>query len=149
MDLFSAMRVGGSGLAAQRVRLNLAAENLANANTTQTPEGGPYRAKRVVLHSSPGQQGSADFEHYLRTGGNQSSPEHVQVTNVVREDADPRQVYDPSHPDADEEGFVAMPNIDVSTQMVDMMEASRSYRANTLSIKAAREMAMHALQIGK
>ena len=154
MDLFTAMHVGGSGLAAQRVRLNLAAENLANANTTQTPEGGPYRAKRVVLHSEPGQQGPGDFESYLRAGGaqalgGQAQPEYVQVHNIVEDQSDPREVYDPGHPDANEEGFVKMPNIDTTTQMVDLMEASRSYRANTMTVSAAREMAMHALQIGK
>lgn len=148
MDLFSAMRVGGSGLAAQRARLNVAAENLANANTTQTPEGGPYRAKRVVLHSQPG-QGPSDFDRMLQVGRSETKPTEVSVTNIVEDDSDPRKVYDPSHPDANEQGFVAMPNVDTATQMTDLMEASRNYRANTLTVKAAREMAMHALQISK
>ena len=146
MDLFTAMKVGGSGLQAQRVRLNLATENLANINTTQTPEGGPYRAKRVVLGAERGGD-PVSFEAALR-GAQGPDAEYVRVREVTESDADPKQVYDPGHPDADEEGYVAMPNINRVTQMTDLMEATRNYKANTMTISAAREMALHALRIG-
>lgn len=146
MDLFTAMKVGGSGLQAQRVRLNLATQNLANLNTTDTPEGGPYRAKRVVLSAQ--EAGSpASFEEALRGAGGPDA-EYVEVRQVVESQAEPKRVYDPGHPDADEQGYVAKPNIDRVTQMTDLMDATRNYKANTMTISAAREMALHALRIG-
>jgi flagellar basal-body rod protein FlgC len=147
MDLFTAMQVGGSGLQAQRVRLNLAAQNLANARTTETPDGGPYRAKRVVLGSQEGGAGPS-FEAALQ-GASTASPEYVEVREVVESQAPPKRVYDPSHPDAGEDGYVAMPNVDTITQMTDLMDATRAYKANTQTISAAREMALHALRIGQ
>jgi flagellar basal-body rod protein FlgC len=146
MDLFTAMKVGGSGLQAQRVRLNLATQNLANINTTQTPDGGPYRAKRVVLAAQEGGN-AASFEEALRGAGGPGA-EYVEVRQVVESDAEPKRVYDPAHPDADEQGYVAMPNINRVTQMTDLMDATRNYKANTMTISAAREMALHALRIG-
>jgi len=146
MDLFTAMKVGGSGLQAQRVRLNLTTQNLANINTTQTPEGGPYRAKRVVLGTEQG-GGARSFEAAL-SGARGPDAEYARVREITESDAEPKQVYDPGHPDANEEGYVAMPNINRVTQMTDLMEATRNYKANTMTISAAREMALHALRIG-
>lgn len=147
MDLFTAMEVGGSGLRAQRVRLNLAAQNLANAETTQTPEGGPYRAKRVVLGTEQGGD-SRSFEAALQSASG-PRPERVEVRQVQESQAPPKEVYDPGHPDAGEDGYVAMPNVDTVTQMTDLMGATRAYKANTQTISAAREMAMNALRIGQ
>ncbi|MEF8794302.1 MAG: flagellar basal body rod protein FlgC [Thiohalorhabdus sp.] len=147
MDLFTAMQVGGSGLQAQRTRLNLTAQNLANANTTQTPEGGPYRAKQVVLGTENGGNG-----HTFQAALDQASrpqPEHVTVQQVNESQEPAKEVYDPSHPHANEEGYVAMPNVDTVTQMTNLMDATRAYKANTQTVSAAREMAMNALRIGQ
>ena len=147
MDLFTAMEVGGSGLQAQRTRLNLTAQNLANANTTQTPEGGPYRAKQVVLGTDGGSS-AGSFEAALGQARG-AQPEQVEVQRVQENQEPPKQVYDPGHPHADEEGYVAMPNVDTVTQMTNLMDASRAYKANTQTVSAAREMAMNALRIGQ
>lgn len=150
MNLFSSMDVAGSGLAAQRARLQVATENLANKETTQTPEGGPYRAKHVVLRTqqeAPGKGLSFDQAMQEAQGGKQAS--YVQVEDVVRNEGDPRMVYDPSHPHADEDGNVAYPDIDTATEMTDLMSASRNYQANTMAVSAARDMALDALRIGR
>ena len=147
MDLFTAMEVGGSGLKAQRARLNLTAQNLANARTTETPDGDPYRAKRVVLGSQEG-GGGTSFEAALQNAGG-ARPEYVEVRQVVESQKPPKEVYDPGHPDANEQGYVGMPNVDTVTQMTDLMDAARAYKANTQTISAAREMAMNALRIGQ
>jgi len=149
MDLFTAMDVGGSGLKAQRLRLNLAAQNLANANTTETAEGGPYRAKRAVLSTQESGSGQSFDQALAGAWGGQPKAEQVQVQEVVESQQPPEQVYDPAHPDADEEGYVTKPNIDTVTQMTDLMGATRAYKANTMTISAAREMAMNALRIGQ
>lgn len=151
MNLFSSMDVAGSGLAAQRARLQVATENLANKETTQTAEGGPYRAKRVVLRTQaegPGQGVSFD-QAMQEAQGNGKQASYVQVEDVVRNEGEPRRVYDPSHPHADEDGYVAYPDIDTATQMTDLMSASRNYQANTMAVSAARDMALDALRIGR
>ena len=150
MDLFSAMDVGSSGLKAQRLRLNLTAQNLANANTTETPEGGPYEAKRAVFATQGAGSTPGSFEAAFQGAWNGGPrPEGVEVREVVESQQPPRQVYDPAHPDADEDGYVAKPAVDTVTEMTDLMSATRAYKANTQTISAAREMAMHALRIGQ
>jgi flagellar basal-body rod protein FlgC len=111
-DLFDVFDISASGLNAERVRLSVVANNLANAETTQTPEGGPYRRRQVVFASVLG-----------RLKG-------VEVSGVVASSAPPRMVYNPGHPDADEKGFVAMPDIKVPMEMMDLLTASRAYEAN-------------------
>lgn len=149
MDLYSAMRVAGSGLEVQRSRLNVTAQNLANTNTTQTPEGGPYRAKQLVVETEAGgRQGS--FEAALQGfSGGGVDPQQARVQEIRENDDPPRMVYEPDHPHANDDGYVAYPDIDRSTQMVDMMEASRAYQANATTVSAARNMALRALQIGR
>lgn len=150
MDLFSAMDVASSGLAAQRARLQVASENLANKETTQTPDGGPYRAKRVVLrtqHDSPGE--GVSFEQAMQEAQGGPRESYVQVEEVIRNEGEPRMVHDPSHPHANEDGYVAYPDIDTATQMTDLMSASRNYQANTMAVSTARDMALDALRIGR
>ncbi|NPV49532.1 MAG: flagellar basal body rod protein FlgC [Armatimonadetes bacterium] len=137
MSLFGGLRVSASALSAERLRLNVIAENIANAETTRTPEGGPYRRREVILASGmglgePGERGSA--------GG-------VHVAGVLPDPTPPRLVHDPSHPDANAEGYVAMPNVDVPAEVVDMMAATRAYEANALALQSQRRLQERALEL--
>lgn len=143
MDILNAFKINGSALKAQSIRLNTISSNLANVETTSTPEGGPYKKKSVVFQTAP-----LPFKEQLE-GQMQNSLQGVEVTKIVEDKTPPRQVYKPSHPDADENGYVAMPNISVLEEMVDMMSATRSYQANVTSIKMAKRMALKALEIGR
>ncbi len=144
MDILTAMQISGSGLKAERARLNVAAMNLANANTTRTMEGGPYRAKSVVFAAKPLDKG---FRNALEASN--SRLRQVEVAEVVEDKAPFREVYDPSHPDADPNGIVKMPNVNVAEQMVDMMSARRSYEANVTALDAVKDMAAKALDISR
>jgi len=138
-DLLDTLNIAGSGLAAQRVRLQTVASNLANAQTTRTADGGPYQRKAPVFRADS-----------LNTFGDSLDRELASVSvERIHEDADVRWVHDPAHPDADEEGMVAYPDIDVLAEMVDMMTASRSYEANANAVEVTRDMAMRALEIGR
>ncbi len=139
--VFSAMEVAASGLSAERSRMNLVAGNLANARTTRTAEGGPYRRLDPVFSAQPIAPGS--FDPVLRR------VETVQLQEV-RPDASPGAlVYEPGHPDANAEGYVEYPNVNVVTEMVNMMTASRAYEAGVTSIESLKSMARAALRIGK
>jgi flagellar basal-body rod protein FlgC len=145
MGFFNSMNISSSGLAAQRLRMNVLSTNLANANTTRTPEGGPYKRRDVVFSSIP--TGNA-FEDYLdESWGTQL--QKVQVVDIHKDKAAPRRVHDPSHPDADANGYVDMPNIQVMTEMVNMITATRSFEANATAINSAKQMAMKAMELGK
>ena len=144
MDILTAMKISGSALKAERSRLNITAMNMANANTTRTIEGGPYRAKSVIFAAKPLDK---SFQDTL-----QSSHERlrkVEVTKVVEDKTPFREVYDPSHPDADANGVVKLPNVNIVEQTVDMMNARRSYDANVTALTAAKGMALKALEIGR
>lgn len=144
MDIMTAMNISGSALKAERSRLNIAAMNLANANTTRTMEGGPYRAKSVVFEAKPLDR---DFGRVLQ--GAAAQLRKVEVVEVVEDQAPFREVYQPGHPDADENGIVRYPNVNVAEQMVDMMNARRSYEANVAALDAVKEMALRALEISR
>lgn len=139
MDIFTTFDVSASALKAQRIRLNTISSNLANVETTSTPEGGPYKKKSVYFQTKP-----ISFKEEL-----DSSIQGVEVTKILEDSEEPRKIYDPSHPDAEDDGYVAMPNISVIKEMVDMMSATRSYEANTTVIKSAKRMALKALEIGR
>lgn len=143
MDILTALKISGSGLKAERARLNVTAMNLANANTTRTMEGGPYKAKSVVFGARP----VANFQDTLNA--TQSRLRTVEVVEVVEDDKPFREVYDPSHPDADDNGIVRFPNVDLAEQMVDMISAKRGYEANVTAIDAVKSMAMKALDISR
>lgn len=142
MDILNTFRISGSALQAQSTRLNTISSNLANVETTATPEGGPYKKKSVVFQSTP-----LSFQEQL--DGIQEGMQGVAVTKIAEDTNAPRKVYNPAHPDAKEDGYVEMPNISVLEEMVDMMSATRSYQANVTSIKMAKRMAMKALEIGR
>ena len=144
MDIMTAMKISGSALKAERSRLNIAAMNMANANTTRTMEGGPYRAKSVVFEARPLDR---DFNTTLQ--GAASRLRKVEVVEVVEDNAPFREVYEPGHPDADENGIVRYPNVNVAEQMVDMMNARRSYEANVAALESVKQMALRALDISR
>jgi flagellar basal-body rod protein FlgC len=145
MNFLDALHVSSSGLTAQRIRMNVISSNLANVHTTRTPGGGPYRRKDVVFASQPGDQ---SFQNILgsRMPGGLSG---VKVTGITSDPRPPLMKYDPRHPDADEKGFVALPNINMVEEMVNMISATRSYEANVAAVNATKSMAMKALEIGR
>lgn len=145
MDFFSAMDISATALTAERTRINLISSNLANANSTRTAEGGPYKRKDAVFTTAAP---SPTFGETLsRFGGNR--PAGVQVTQIIEDNSPPRLQYDPKHPDADAKGFVAMPNINPIEEMADMVIASRAYEANITAAQAAKAMAMKTLELGR
>jgi flagellar basal-body rod protein FlgC len=134
MGLFDAIDISASGLTAQRLRMDVTAENLANAQTTRTPGGGPYRRKTVVL-----QQAGGGFAGQLAAfGGSSSPPEGVEVTGIVPDSTPLRRIYDPGHPDADANGYVTMPNVNPVTEMVDLIDSSRAYEANVTAMQTTK-----------
>lgn len=143
MDLMNTMEISASALTAQRVRMNVIADNLANMETTRTPEGGPYRRKQVLFGAQP-VPGFAEILH-----GVKAQPAGVEVLGVVESRGAPRRVLNPGHPDADPQGFVSFPNINSLMEMVDMISATRAYEANVTAIQATKGMAQKALEIGR
>ncbi len=141
MSFFTSLKLSASGLQAERLRVDLATSNLANANSTRTPEGGPYRRVDPVLRSRPLEGASGDRL--------QRSFRAVFVERIVRDPRPPREVFNPSHPDADENGILRLPNIQIVEEMVNLMNARRSYDANISVLRMSREMAQRALQIGR
>ena len=142
MDVFTAMKISASGMALQRARMNVISSNLANANTTRTAQGGPYRRKMIISGAVPVEEGS--FSKTL-----DSSLKKVKVLGVKEDQSPPRMVYDPSHPDADERGYVAMPNVNTLEEMMDMINTTRAYEANATAVNNAKAMAAKALELGQ
>ncbi len=143
--MLSIFRAAGSALTAQRLRMDVVSSNIANAEATSTAEGGPYRRERVVFAPS-----EPSFSAYLRTASPDATPGGgVVVRAIVEDDTPPRLVYDPTHPDADEDGNVAYPNVDLVTEMTDMLSASRAYEASITIINVAKSMAQRALDLGR
>ena len=132
MDVLTAMKISGSALKAERTRLNVAAMNLANIETTRTIEGGPYRAKSVVFAAKPLEGAFGE-----RLSAATDNLRQVKVVEVVEDQTPFREVYDPGHPDADDDGIVRFPNVNHMEQMVDMMSAQRAYEANVSALDAA------------
>ena len=139
MGLFDAIDAAGSGLSAERLRMDVTSENLANAQTTRGADGQPYRRKEVVLQEAAGESG---FGATLKVAmGNAARPAHgVQVAAIVEDDSDLKRIYDPGHPDADKDGYVTMPNVNTVTEMTDLISASRAYEANVTAMQAAKQM---------
>lgn len=147
MGYFGALDIGASGLTAQRLRMDTISQNIANVNTTRTEDGTPYRRKTVVFEE---RKDTAPFSTYLSNASkNMLAGKGVRVTGVVEDPTEFRMVHDPAHPDADNEGYVRMPNVDVVTEMVNMISATRAYEANVTAINSTKSMAMKALEIGR
>jgi flagellar basal-body rod protein FlgC len=138
MGLFDALQISASGLSAERLRMDVTAENLANAQSTQGVNGQPYRRKEVVLQATGGE---ASFAGTLDGAMSAGAPGGgVQVAAIVEDQTPGRRVYDPSHPDADAQGYVTMPNVDAVTEMVDLIGSSRSYEANATAMQTSKQM---------
>jgi flagellar basal-body rod protein FlgC len=140
-SLAAAISASASALSAERARIEVAVSNMANAESTRGPDGQPYRRRDVVLSSEP----IESFDAILGRAGAVG----VKVAGIVEDQTPFKRRYDPSHPDADASGFVAMPNVDVPEQVVDMMSASRAYQANLSAIGMIRDMVTRALELGK
>lgn len=136
MSLFSVLSVSATGMAAQRSRAEIVAENLANADTTRTPDGGPYRRRDVIFESVLAEEVNSEA-----TG--------VAVSGVMADEREPERRYSPGHPDADKDGYVAMPRINPAEEMIDLMGASRGYQANVAAFAAARDMIHRSIDLLK
>ncbi len=144
-DFATSLRVSASGLSAQRLRMNTISSNIANINTTKTPEGGPYRRKDVVFEAMPDARNFGE----LVTSSPNADIQRVQVTDVYSDQKAVDLRYEPDHPDANPEGYVAYPKINLMEEMANMIQATRSYEANVSAIQASKEMALGALEIGR
>lgn len=145
MDFLTGMRVSSSGMSAQRIRMNTISSNIANINTTRTPEGGAYRRKDAVFEALPEQK---TFGEILHTEVDRNI-NRVQVSDIAVDRKAPLLKYEPNHPDANEEGYVAYPNINLMEEMTNMIQATRAYEANVSAMGATKNMAMSALDIGR
>lgn len=146
MSMFSSFNINASGMTAQRYRMDVISENVANANTTRTADGTPYRRKMVYFEEKQPTFGAClDY-----ATGQYTSGQGVKVTGVYEDKkTEMKMVYDPSHPDANEDGYVYYPNVDIVTEMTNMIDASRAYEANATAFSASKSMALQGLQIGQ
>jgi flagellar basal-body rod protein FlgC len=145
MDFFDAMAVSSSAMTAERTRMNLISSNLANAGTTRTLEGGPYKRKDAVFTAVPAE---TTFSAALKRL-NSPAAGGVEVSMIIEDTSPPRLQYDPTHPDADPQGYVAMPNVNFVEEMTDMITASRAYEANITAAQASKSMALKTLELGR
>ena len=147
MGMFTGIDAAASGLTAERLRMDVISNNIANANTTRTEQGGAYHRRYVIF--MPREKEIESFEDMLKQamGYQRTTGEGVRAVGIVEDDQQGPLVYDPSHPDANEEGYVEKPNVNIVSEMVDMITAHRAYEANTTAINAAKSMAMKALEI--
>lgn len=143
MGVFSAMNVSATGMTAQQLRMDVIAENIANANTTRTADGEAYRRKMVVFS----EQDTTSFDNILNGYLSHYQPNGVRVTQVVEDPSDFRLVYEPDNPDANEDGYVEYPNIDTVTEMTNLIDSSRSYEASATAFQAAKGMASKGLEL--
>lgn len=148
MAFLSSLNIVGSGLTAQQLRLDVISENITNQNTTRTENGGPYRRKMVVLES---QEGQSAFEKVLAKARREASPTAggVRVTEIAEDPSDFKLVYDPTNPDANAQGYVEMPNVDLVKEMADAMSASQAYSANVTAFNVLKQVAAKGLEIGQ
>ncbi|MEW6269008.1 MAG: flagellar basal body rod protein FlgC [Thermodesulfobacteriota bacterium] len=144
MSLAGFFAISASGLTAHRLRMDVITANLANAQSTSTPDGGPYRRQDVVLESIPQAE---PFDDLLAASGGAGAA--VRVARVVEDQKPPRRSYDPGHPHADQDGYVALPNVNVVAEMVDLMAATRAYEANVAAVNATKRVLQAALDIGE
>lgn len=147
MGMFNSMDINASGLTAQRYRMDIISENVANANTTRTKDGTPY-VRKVVTFAEKGSQ--TPFSRVLGSSLDKYSGQGVKVTGVHEDTVTPmNMVYDPSHPDADENGYIHYPNVNIVTEMTNLIDATRAYEANATAFDASKSIAMKGLSIGK
>lgn len=143
MSVFGAMDVSATGMTAQQVRSDIIAQNLANVNTTRDAKGKAYKRKTVVFE----EKSFPTFDESLSFATGHTG-KGVKVTQIVEDESDGKMVYDPSHPDADEDGYVTYPNVNTVTEMTNMIDATRAYEANVTVLNSTKGMALKALEIG-
>lgn len=144
--MIRSLDISASAMNVQRLRMDVIAQNIANAETTRTEDGTPYRRRLVMVQE---EKDLRPFKTHLEEAGSSFQGNGVKAVGVVEDPSEYRLVYDPTHPDADDEGYVRLPNVDRLREMVDMMSATRSYEANVTAFNASKSMAMKALEIGK
>ncbi|HZJ57341.1 MAG TPA: flagellar basal body rod protein FlgC [Clostridia bacterium] len=144
--MIKSMQISASGMAVQRLRMDIIAQNIANMNTTRTARGGPYRRRLISV-----QEGieAKPFSRFLSESSNTFTGHGVEATSVTEDPTPFKTIFDPGHPDADDEGYVHMPNVDNLKEMVDMISATRSFEANVTAFNATKSMAIKALEIGR
>ena len=148
MSFWESLRIGASGLTAQRLRLDLISNNIANAQTTRTEKGGPYQRQDVIFMAE-GNNSALPGPVAARQNTLNNLQDGVKVSEIFTDTTEGPRVYDPTHPDADADGYVTYPNVDVVVEMTNMLSATRSYEANLASVEAVKRMALKALEIGK
>lgn len=147
MGIFTSFDINASGLTAQRFRMDVISENVANSNTTRTADGTPYRRKVVTFSQKENQ---TSFSRVLNKSMDQYSGKGVKVSSIVEDDwTEMKEVYDPAHPDANENGYVTYPNVNIIAEMTNLIDASRAYQANSTAFAASKAMALSGLEIGK
>lgn len=149
MAFLSSLDISGSALTASRLRMDVISENLANASATRTENGGPYKRKMVVYQTADGNQSFQNALQNQMDGVSEAVPGGVKVAGIVEDSTPSTPVYDPSNPDADQQGYVQMPNVDPVKEILDMMSVTRAYSANISALNAVKSMASKALEIGK
>ena len=148
MSFLSTLNISGSGMTAQRLRLDVVSDNIANLETTRTEDGGPYRRKMVILQAQ--EPSFREILEGVRTGQTKNpAGDGVKATAIVEDQTELKPVYDPTHPDADEDGYVMMPNIDLVKETADAMAASHAYQANITAFNTTKQMAQSALEVGR
>jgi len=145
-DFLSGFRVSSSGMSAQRTRMNAISSNIANINTVRGADGGPYRRKDVVFEAMPE---TRNFSEILGVTSPRAEIQRVQVSEIRQDEKAPMLKYEPDHPDANPEGYVAYPNINLMEEMANMLQATRAYEANVSALQSAKDMAMASLEIGR
>ncbi len=146
MSVFGALDTSASGMTAQRLRTDIISQNIANVNTTRDADGNVYKRKTVVFQ----EKSPSAFSNALNSAmGTTTNSRGVKVTEIIEDPSEGRKVYDPSHPDADADGYVTYPNVNTVTEMTNLIDASRSYEANVTAFNATKSMALKALEVGK
>lgn len=151
MSMFGGIDAAASGLTAERLRMDVISNNIANVNSTRTVDGGPFKRKYVVFQPREAEKNSFSvmLEGAMNKGSKNRAGDGVRAIGIGTDDSMGKLVYDPGHPDANADGYVELPNVDIVTEMVDMITASRAYEANVTTINAAKSMAQQALNISK
>lgn len=149
MSMFSAFNVCASGMTAQRLRMDIISENVANAQTTRTEDGTPY-VRKLVTFQAKGEDRYSDFHKVLRGASAAYVGQGVKVTSIEEDkESEMKMVYDPSHPDADENGYVTYPNVNIVTEMTNLIDASRAYQANSTAFNASKSIALQGLNLAQ
>jgi len=144
MGLFDSINISASALTAEKTRIDIINKNMSNANTTRTSGGTPYRRQMVVFEENKGK-----FSDYLEKHTKKFNGKGVKISEIVQDQTEFKRIYEPGHPDADENGYVLLPNVEIVKEMVDMIDAQRAYEANITAMNGTKSMMMKALEIGR